>query len=104
MNLVKIKRFEDKYGRVLTELPKSRHYRDIQKLTAVELAQLACDLMTVPQDKLRPAEAQNLFILLLKIGRERYGRLFHKQIAIQFMNSLGDGISNDQPSICHQKG
>ena len=34
MNYLKLKCFDDKYGRVYTDLPKSRHYRNIQQLTA----------------------------------------------------------------------
>lgn len=91
MNLLKVKRFDEKYGRVYTALPKCRHYRDVQQLTAVELAQLCCDLMSLPQDKLRSNEGKNLFRLLLRIGYGKYGRLFKRQVAIQFMLSLGDG-------------
>ena len=88
MNYLKLKYFDDKYGRVYTALPKCRHYRDVQQLTAVELAQLCCDLTSLPQDKLRPGEARNLFRLLLKIGCEKYGDIFPRQVAIQFMNSV----------------
>lgn len=88
MTYLKIKRFDEKYGRVYTALPKCRHYRDVQKMTAVELAQLCCDLMSLPQERLRPGEGKNLFRLLLKIGYEKYGSLFNREVARQFMNSL----------------
>ena len=88
MTYLKIKRFDEKYGRVYTALPKCRNYRDVQLMTAVELAQLCCDLMSLPQDRLRPNEGENLFRLLLKIGYEKYGSLFNRQVAKQFMNSL----------------
>ena len=95
MNYLKLKYFDDKYGRVYTTLPKCRHYRDVQQLTAVELAQLCCDLMSLSQDNLRPNEGKNLLRLLLRIGFERHGSLFKRQVAIQFMASLGDRISPD---------
>ena len=90
MTFLKLKRFDEKYGRVCTALPRSRHYRDVMQMSATELAQLCCDLMSLPQNRLRPGEAKNLFRLLLRIGYGRYGKLFNRQVAIQFMFSLGD--------------
>ena len=89
MNYLKLKYFDDKYGHVYTALPKCRHYRDVEQMTSVELAQLCCDLMSLQQKRLRPNESKNLFLLLIKIGYERYGNLFFRQVAIQFINSLG---------------
>ena len=90
MTFLKVKWFDEKYGRVWTALPKCRHYRDVTEMTAVELAQLCCDLTSLPQDRLRPGEAKNLFKLLLIVGIGRYGDLFSRQVAVQFMDSLGD--------------
>lgn len=85
---MKIKFFEDKFGVVETTLPTQRAYRDLNSMTAQELAALFVDLISLPQDALRPCEAKNLALHIWNLATPRYGPKFPALVAKTFGSLL----------------
>lgn len=86
MSVIRVKHLQTRHGRVATVLP-WRGEQEIADFGCDELAQLAADLLSLPQPHLRPREADNLARLVLWIGGRAYRR-FSRRVAVCIMTQV----------------